>query len=167
MILKECYETILNAVQNFTPPQLPEGDTLGHLSYLLTVGSILELYRVLVMEIVCLIWFPYLNLEMRMLQIFFNWWSSRVIFKCTNIWKYSALLNASVALQRKPEHIFPDILAIDDGQNSWYRSFDQKTAVKREALAVAQKGASSSLLSVLGLSSVMKQPIRATYPNVP
>ena len=80
---------------------------------------------------------------------------------------HSALLNASVALRRKPEHIFPDMLAIDDGQNSWYRSFDQKAAVTREAIAVAQKGAFSSLLSVLGLSSVMKPPIRSIYPNIP
>ena len=80
---------------------------------------------------------------------------------------YSALLNASVALQRKPEHIFLDILAIDDGQNSWYKSFDQKAAVKRKAIAVAWKGTFSILFSVLGLSSVMKQPIRSIYPNVP
>ena len=80
---------------------------------------------------------------------------------------HSALLNASVALRRKPEHIFPDMLAIDDGQNSWYRSFDQKAAVTREAIAVAQKGAFSSLLSVLGLSSAMKPPIRSIYPNIP
>ena len=71
MILEERYETILNAIRNSIPPQLPEEDTLGtslipyHLSYL-------ELYRVLVMEIVCLIQFPYLNLEMRMLQVFFD-----------------------------------------------------------------------------------------------
>ena len=37
--------------------------------------------------------------------------------------------------------IFPDILPIDDGQNSWDKSFDQKAAVKREAIAIAQKGA--------------------------
>ena len=53
---------------------------------------------------------------------------------------YSALLNASVALQRKPEHIFLDMLPIDDGRNSWYKSFDQKAAVKRQAIAVAWKG---------------------------
>ena len=59
------------------------------------------------------------------------------------------------------------MLAIDDDQNSWYKSFDQKAAVKREAIAVTWKGAFLSLLFLLGLSSVMKQPIRSIYPKLP
>lgn len=43
---------------------------------------------------------------------------------------HSAVLNASVALQRKPEHIFFDMVAIDNGQISWYKAFDQKTVLK-------------------------------------
>ena len=53
---------------------------------------------------------------------------------------HSALLNESVVLRRKPEHIFPDMFATDDGHNAWYKYFDQKTAVERKAIAVIKKG---------------------------
>lgn len=43
---------------------------------------------------------------------------------------HSAVLNASVALRRKPEHVFLDMVAIEDGQISWYKAFDQKTVLK-------------------------------------
>ena len=72
---------------------------------------------------------------------------------------HEALINASQMLRRKLELLFPDILAIADGQNVWYESFDQMSAIQQEAIAISQNGKFSSMISVFGLSSIIQQPV--------
>ena len=77
---------------------------------------------------------------------------------------HEALISASRMLRRKLELLFPDILAITDGQNVWYETFDQMPAIQQEAIAVSQYGKFSSMISVFGLSSIIQQPIFSHYP---
>ena len=69
------------------------------------------------------------------------------------------LINASQMLRRKSELLFPDISAIADGQNIWYETFDQMSAIQQEPLVISQNGKFLSMISVFGLSSIIQQPI--------
>ena len=56
--------------------------------------------------------------------------------------------------------------AIKSGQNKWYRTKNQELAIKAEAVTISRKGAYVPLLAVLGLSTVLGQPIYSHYPEV-
>ena len=43
-------------------------------------------------------------------------------------------------LKRKSELLFPDILAIADGENVQYETFDQMSAIQQEAIAISENG---------------------------
>lgn len=93
--------------------------------------------------------------------------SIELYFNAAKYIDHNSLISASVKLRRKPEMLFPDMLAIANGQNEWYKNFNQLYAIRKEAVAISKTGQFSSFLSIIGLSNILHQPIRSIYPEVP
>ena len=72
---------------------------------------------------------------------------------------YECLTLSAHLMGRSKEILFANMLSIENGQNEWYQTNDQMSAIKREAVNTVKQGAHVTLLASLGLPNVLQQPI--------
>ena len=84
--------------------------------------------------------------------------------ECRKLCGHECLTLSAHLMRRSKEILFADMLPIENGQNEWYQTNDQMSAIQREAVNIAKPGAHVPLLAFLELANVLQQPILQCIP---
>ena len=79
---------------------------------------------------------------------------------------HPSIINVLKPLGKSMNIIFPDVLAIEQGQTEWYKTHDQAAAIRKEAMNMSDDKAYVPLIAFLGAANVLKQNIHSVYPDV-
>ena len=77
---------------------------------------------------------------------------------------HPAISKASEKLETEARLLVPDVLSIDEGQDEWYTTFNQRDAIRREAVNISQNYKSVPLLAYFGMATMLEQPLFSVYP---
>ena len=93
--------------------------------------------------------------------------AAELYIECRKLCGHECLTLSAHLMRRSKGILFADMLSIENGQNEWYQTNDQISAILREAINIAKPRAHVPLLAFVGLAIVLQEPIYSVHPDKP